>query len=153
MQRVTNCLIIKDREVLLLKKPRYGWYAMPGGKMEHGESVQESVVREVQEETGLLIKNPQLYSVATMTKASAPKPRDEWMMFTFMTDQFAGKLVEESPEGELEWIPIAEIDQIPTAPSDRFIHQFLLKNKQHLYASFDLDESDQLISYRLNKNE
>lgn len=152
MQRVTNCLIIKDREVLLLKKPRYGWYAMPGGKMEPGESVHESVLREVQEETGLLIKKPQLYSVATMTKASAPKPKDEWMMFTFMTDQYSGKLVEKSPEGELEWIPIADIDKIPTAPSDRFIHDYLLKNKQHLYASFDLDERDQLISYRLNEN-
>lgn len=120
--------------------------------MEPGETVHESVVREVQEETGLLIKKPQLYSVATMTKATAPKPKDEWMMFTFMTDQFTGKLVEESPEGELEWIPLAEIDQIPTAPSDRFIHDYLLKKNQHLYASFDLDQRDQLISYRLNEN-
>lgn len=152
MQRVTNCLIIKDEEVLLLKKPRYGWYAMPGGKMEAGESVYESVVREVAEETGLSINNPQLYSVATMLKASAPSPKDEWMMFTFKVEEFSGELVDESPEGQLEWIPISQLDQIPTAPSDRLIHQYIVKKDQHLYGSFNLDENDQLISYRTNDN-
>ena len=57
MQRVTNCLIIDHDKVLLLKKPRHGWYAMPGGKMEPRETVQESVIREVFEETGLKITN------------------------------------------------------------------------------------------------
>lgn len=152
MQRVTNCLIINDQEVLLLKKPRYGWYAMPGGKMEAGESIHESVLREVEEETGLMIDNPQLYSVATMTKASAQSPKDEWLMFTFKTDKFSGELVSETPEGELEWIPISQIGQIPTAPCDRLIHQYILKNNRHLYGSFALDENDQLISYRLNDN-
>ncbi|MBU5593988.1 8-oxo-dGTP diphosphatase [Amphibacillus sp. MSJ-3] len=152
MQRVTNCLIINGDEVLLLKKPRYGWYAMPGGKMEPGESIYESVLREVKEETGLMIDTPQLYSVATMTKASAQSPKDEWMMFTFKTEQFSGDLVTETPEGELEWIPLVKLDQIPTAPSDRLIHQYILQHDKHLYGSFDLDEQDQLISYRLNDN-
>jgi len=149
---VTNCLIIKNEEVLLLKKPRHGWYAMPGGKMETGESIFEAVVREVNEETGLILNHPELYSVVTMTKPRAQSPIDEWMMFTFKTDQFSGNLVEKSPEGELEWIPISQLDQIPTAPSDRFIHQSVLKNDQLLYASFELDENEQLISYRLNNN-
>src|SRR5690554_6117331 len=151
LQRVTNCLIIKGEEVLLLKKPRRGWYAMPGGKMEAGGSVYESVIREVREETGLTIIGPQLSSVATMTKASASAALKEWMMFTFITDRFSGEFVDESPEGELEWIPISEIDSIPTAPSDRFIHQALLTKKKRLYASFDLDEDDQLNDYRVNE--
>src|SRR5699024_4011349 len=125
---------------------------MPGGKMETGESIFEAVVREVNEETGLILNHPELYSVVTMTKPRAQSPIDEWMMFTFKTDQFSGNLVEKSPEGELEWIPISQLDQIPTAPSDRFIHQSVLKNDQLLYASFELDENEQLISYRLNNN-
>ena len=150
MQRVTNCLIIDQDHVLLLKKPRHGWYAMPGGKMEPGESVHESVLREVEEETGLVIAKPQLYSVATMLKESAPSSTKEWMMFTFKTDQFSGEVVEESPEGQLEWIPISKLDQIPTAPSDRLIHQYIINKDQPLYGSFNLDEKDQLISFRLN---
>ncbi|WP_067840236.1 8-oxo-dGTP diphosphatase [Amphibacillus sediminis] len=150
MQRVTNCLIINNQQVLLLKKPRYGWYAMPGGKMESGESIKESVIREVREETGLLVANPQLYSVATMTKKSAQYPKDEWMMFTFKADKVSGELVKECSEGELEWVDVAELASIPTAPSDRIIHKYMIELNQQLFASFALDEHDQLISYRLN---
>ncbi|SEO69274.1 8-oxo-dGTP diphosphatase [Amphibacillus marinus] len=150
MQRVTNCLIIKNNQVLLLKKPRYGWYAMPGGKMEYGESIQEAVIREVSEETGLTIHAPKLCSVATMTKPSAQPPKNEWMMFTFQADKFTGQLVEYSPEGQLEWVSIDLLGSIPVAPSDRFIHEYIVNKKQLLYGSFDLNEDDQLNDYRIN---
>ena len=44
--------ISKDNKVLLLKKPRRNWWVAPGGKMEPGESVKESCIREFREETG-----------------------------------------------------------------------------------------------------
>lgn len=152
MQRVTNCLIIKNQQVLLLKKPRYGWYAMPGGKMEPGESVQEAVIREVREETGLQLINPQLYSVATMVKESAQFPTNEWMMFTFKAEHFSGELVKECLEGELEWIDLERLDTIPTAPSDKVLHRAVIERNQQIFASFTLDEDDQLINYRVNQS-
>ncbi|MCY8461779.1 NUDIX hydrolase, partial [Bacillus spizizenii] len=33
MQRVTNCVLQTDDKVLLLQKPRRGWWVAPGGKM------------------------------------------------------------------------------------------------------------------------
>ena len=42
MQRIANLIIKKDDQVLLLKKPRRGWYVAPGGKMEPGESIFEA---------------------------------------------------------------------------------------------------------------
>ena len=51
MQRIANLLVIKDGQVLLLKKPRRDWYVAPGGKMESGESIFEAAVREFKEET------------------------------------------------------------------------------------------------------
>lgn len=143
---------MNNHQVLLLKKPRYGWYAMPGGKMEVGESIQEAVIREVREETGLLLINPKLYSVATMIKESAQSPTNEWMMFTFKADQFSGELVEECSEGELEWIDIAELATIPTAPSDKVIHRAVIELNQQIFASFALDQHDQLINYRVNQS-
>nr|MBR9646549.1 NUDIX domain-containing protein [Streptococcus sp. 11-4097] len=41
MQRVTNCVLIRDNEVLLLQKPRRNWWVAPGGKMERGETVRD----------------------------------------------------------------------------------------------------------------
>lgn len=148
MQRVTNCLIIDHDKVLLLKKPRHGWYAMPGGKMEPRETVQESVIREVFEETGLKITNPKIISIANIHKSSAKPPKDDWMMFTFVAHGFEGTLVEECPEGELEWINLRDVSTIPTAPSDRIIHDYALKHDRLLYAQFELDEDDHLISFK-----
>lgn len=65
VQRVTNCVLQTDDQVLLLQKPRRGWWVAPGGKMESGESVRDSVIREYREETGIYILNPQLKGVFT----------------------------------------------------------------------------------------
>lgn len=56
MQRVTNCVLLKDNKVLLLQKPKRGWWVAPGGKMEPGESVRDSCIREFREETGIYLK-------------------------------------------------------------------------------------------------
>ena len=65
MQRVTNCVLVKENNVLLLQKPRRGWWVAPGGKMEPGESVKEACVREFREETGIYLKNPKIKGIFT----------------------------------------------------------------------------------------
>jgi 8-oxo-dGTP diphosphatase len=45
----------RDRQVLLVRKPASKW-ALPGGKVELGEAVDEAAARELQEETGLNAK-------------------------------------------------------------------------------------------------
>lgn len=50
-------LIIYNNKVLLIKRNNNGdqYYAIPGGKKEKGESIEQTVVREVFEETGINI--------------------------------------------------------------------------------------------------
>lgn len=42
----------QDRHILLVRKPRCRW-TLPGGKVEHGETIADAATRELQEETGL----------------------------------------------------------------------------------------------------
>ena len=40
-----------------------GTWSLPGGKLDYGESFEEGAIREAQEETGIIIKNPKVISV------------------------------------------------------------------------------------------
>lgn len=49
-------LIVQDDKVLLVKESSDDWWALPGGGVDHGETVESSLVREVEEELGVPAK-------------------------------------------------------------------------------------------------
>ncbi|MCH7321562.1 NUDIX domain-containing protein [Solibacillus sp. MA9] len=64
---VTGGALIKDSKgrILLQKRSDYGDWGLPGGAMEPGESIEETMIREVREETGISIKEYDFLSVYT----------------------------------------------------------------------------------------
>lgn len=55
-----------DDEVLFVRQktgPFKGWLLLPGGHVKFGETLRDAVVREVEEETGLLVKVSKLLGV------------------------------------------------------------------------------------------
>ncbi len=46
-------LVVHDDKVLLVKESDGDWWALPGGGVDHGESVEMTLVREVEEELGV----------------------------------------------------------------------------------------------------
>lgn len=150
MQRVTNCLLRDGDQALLLQKPRRNWWVCPGGKMEPGESIKESVTREYLEETGVYLKNPTLKGVFTIVIKENNKVVQEWMMFNFLATEFEGKNVDESAEGKIKWHAIEDIATLPMAPGDYHILQYTLQGSGILYGTFVYTPDFELISYRLD---
>lgn len=150
MQRVTNCILIQNDKVLLLKKPRHGWYAIPGGKMEQGESIKESVEREYREETSLHLQNPRLAGTFTFTIHDQDTIVQEWMMFTFVCDAYKGELTAYCDEGVLEWIDRDKVSELPMAEGDRKIFEHVLTKNSLLYGSFSYTNDFDLIGLRLD---
>jgi len=58
-------VIIEDsqRRILLEKRSDCGLWGLPGGRIEPGEAIAQTAIREVQEETGLTVKITQLLGV------------------------------------------------------------------------------------------
>ncbi|WP_245595223.1 NUDIX hydrolase [Fictibacillus gelatini] len=150
VQRVTNCVLIKDNQVLLLQKPRRGWWVAPGGKMESEESIRDSVIREFREETGIYLKHPQLKGVFNFIIKEQDKIVSEWMMFTFFATDFEGESLSESEEGKVEWKPIAEIRNLPMAPGDHHILDYVLRGSGMIFGTFTYTPDYKLLSYRLD---
>ncbi len=152
VQRVTNCVLMKDEEVLLLKKPRRGWWVAPGGKMEPGESVKDACIREFREETGIYLKNPQIKGIFTFIMKDGDQVLSEWMMFTFFADDSDGLNLEESEEGELEWKSVSEIKNLPMAEGDHHILEYMVHGNGIIYGTFTYTTDFKLLSYRLDPN-
>lgn len=113
----TLCYAVRNQHVLLIHRardPHRGLWVAPGGKLEAGESPHEGVIREMREETGLLISNPQLRGVVTEISA---RPDYQWLLFLFRADRFEGTL-RATPEGELAWVSLADMPCLPMPESD-----------------------------------
>ena len=152
MQRVTNCLLVKDNKVLLLQKPRRGWWVAPGGKMEPGESAKESCIREFREETGIYLLNPKIKGIFTFVIKEGDQVVSEWMMFTFNATEATGVHLERSEEGELAWHPIEEIKNLPMAAGDYHILDYMVHGQGIIYGTFTYSPDFELIHYRLDPN-
>jgi 8-oxo-dGTP diphosphatase len=150
VQRVTNCVLIRDKQVLMLKKPRRGWWVAPGGKMEPGESVRDSCIREYREETGIYLKSPQLKGIFTFIMKENDQVLSEWMMFTFFSTDSDGMQVDESDEGKLEWQPLDQLKNLPMAAGDYHIIDYMIHGNGIIYGTFTYTKDFQLISYRLD---
>ncbi|GCE16664.1 NUDIX domain-containing protein [Dictyobacter kobayashii] len=93
--RIAVSALIFDRQgqILLALRRDIGWWNLPGGGMEIGETVEEAVHREVREETGLEIEIEQLVGVYS-------KPQKQEVVLTFRCHVIGGTLsvTEESSE-------------------------------------------------------
>ncbi|KKK39425.1 NUDIX hydrolase [Mesobacillus campisalis] len=152
MQRVANCLLVKDNKVLLLQKPRRGWWVAPGGKMEPGETAKESCIREYREETGIYLLNPKIKGIFTFVIKEEDQVVSEWMMFTFNATESTGVHLERSEEGVLAWHDTEEIKNLPMAAGDYHILDYMVHGQGIIYGTFTYTPDFELINYRLDPN-
>ena len=145
MQRIANLLAVKDGKVLLLQKPRRNWFVAPGGKMEIGESILESALREFHEETNVKAKSAHLKGVFTMIIKRDDEIVDEWMLYTFVTREFEGEPFKETREGILNWYDIEQLHELPMAEGDRSNLLFAAQQKGIQYGTFEYTEDYELI--------
>jgi 8-oxo-dGTP diphosphatase len=148
MLLATLCYLKHDGQTLMLhrnKKPNdihAGKWNGLGGKFEPGESPEECVIREVREESGLEIVAPRLHGLVMFPGFKG----QDWYVFVFTARDFSGQMID-SPEGELAWIPDADVESLPLWPSD---HLFLpwLREDRFFSAKFTY-EGDEMKDYRV----
>lgn len=109
----TACIILNENDEILLQQRMNKTWGCPGGLMDIGETVIESLKREVLEETNLKIENPQLFGIYSGKDYEAKYPdRNETasVLMVFVVKEFAGELRSDSESLELRFF---KTDNLP----------------------------------------
>ena len=111
---LTNMCMICDGKgkVVVQNRTNSDWpgITFPGGHIEHGESIVDSVIREAKEETGLTVSNLKLCGIEDWMTDSG----ERYVLFFYRTETFSGELTS-SREGEVYWADISDLPDIFTS--------------------------------------
>ena len=97
----TGNVLVQDKK----NNPYWQGWNFPGGHVEPGEYITPSVIREMAEETGLLIENPRLCGIKEFHKSRDGK---RYIVFLYVANRYTGEL-KASREGEVFWYPLSEL--------------------------------------------
>lgn len=102
------CMVYKGDMILVINRTKSDWpgLSFPGGHLEENETLEESVVREMKEETGLEIKNPKLCAIKEWDWGNGVR----YLGLLYKTNDFKGEL-KSSSEGKVFWINKKEINK------------------------------------------
>ena len=131
MKLATLCYIRDDEKTLMIHRNKKAddyhkgkWNGL-GGKFNPGETPEECVKREVEEESGLIVKDPVLRGIITFPLFDGV---DDWYVFLYTATDYEGEL-KETDEGELEWVPNELIYNLNLWPGDKIFMRWLFNNK------------------------
>ena len=134
---LTNiCLVYKDDQILVVDRKKKDWPGLtfPGGHVEKNEDFNQSVIREVKEETGLTIKKPVLCGIEEFKT----EDEDRYIMLYYKTNQFSGKL-KSSKEGEVFWINKNDLDQYKLSLDLKRIYKIMMSDELSELIYFEKD--------------
>lgn len=112
-----GALVVKDGRVLLVRRgqpPSEGLWAIPGGRVELGESLQEAAEREIMEETGLIIRARRpVYTFDAILRDDAGRVRFHYVIVDLLADYVAGELHAGDDAREARWVAPEELEELP----------------------------------------
>ncbi len=139
---LTNMVMVQNAvtgEVVIQNKiKRYCGLSLPGGHVELGESIYDSAVREVKEETGLDICNLQSCGFIHWHNN---KTGDKYFTYFYKTCDYSGTLLEATDEGAVFWGKFSDFDPAEYSPSlPDYLPMFGDKGYSEAFVSWNPDQ-------------
>ena len=97
-------ILIKDRKLLVERSVGKRAFIAPGGRMEPGETPEQSVIRELQEECGITIDPADLEPFGTFSAEAANHPGQQVHMHVFMVRKWQGEIAPNNEVEEMRWL-------------------------------------------------
>jgi len=110
-----GAVVIDDGRILLVQRsrdPGAGLWAVPGGKVNRGETMREAVRREVAEETGLDVVVGDVVWVGEVIDVG-----HHLVLVDFAAELVGGSLVAGDDAGDARWVPLGDTGRYPLTPT------------------------------------
>ena len=109
VRKAVRCYLIKNDKIIVTKykepNKKAGYYEIPGGKIEEGELPEQTAIREMQEETGIIVKD--LKNKGNLT---IEYPDRKFEFVVFLADDYQGKPLQ-FEDNSSAWIDINDLLQ------------------------------------------
>ena len=149
--RATLCFIIRDNDVLLLKKSQglfgQGKWNAPGGKILRGEEAEQCAIREVFEETRLAVRDLERVGVVHFYKYEKREDPD-WIVDVFLSRTFEGT-PKSGREGVIRWFDVDALPFQEMWEDDRYWSRLALEGKQFEGWFYYSGDFEKLVDYRI----
>ena len=133
----TTAVVTDEQDrILLVKRSDNDLWALPGGGMDLGESIVETAVREVKEETGLYVEVTGLIGVYTnplhVMAYTDGEVRQQFSL-CFTTRLIGGQLQVDSESTDIAWTRPQDIESLSIHPSMRLRIKHYLERRPTPY--------------------
>ena len=111
-----GAVIFSGKKVLLVRRsnePSKDMWGLPGGVVELGERVEDAIVREVEEETGIRVEPLRLLTVLdSIRKDGEGRIRFHYILSEFLCEEVEGELKASTDASDAGWFPVHELDSL-----------------------------------------
>ena len=154
IRKAVKCYIVCGDKVVVTQyksgNKKEGYYDIPGGKIEKGETPKMAAIREVREETGLRVED-----LKERGELIVEYPDRKFLFTVFLTTQYDGEL-QEFPENTATWIPIEELLQKDKILSnirilDPKYREYFLKEESFFTMEIIVKEDETILKEELMK--
>lgn len=109
-----GAIVVRDGRVLLVRRgqpPSEGLWAIPGGRVELGETLQAAAEREIEEETGLTIsaRDP-VYTFDVILRDDSDRIRFHYIIVDLLADYVRGVLRAGGDARDARWVTLGELN-------------------------------------------
>ena len=122
-QVAVGAIVIADEKILLVKRnkaPHKDLWALPGGSVEPGETLQEAAEREILEETGLIIKAKKpVYTFDLIEQDDKGNIQFHYVIVDLLAEYISGEIRAADDALDARWFGPAELGPLAMSDSTR----------------------------------
>jgi 8-oxo-dGTP diphosphatase len=108
-----GALIIRRKSILLVQRarsPLKGYWSLPGGLIETGESIEAALRREVLEETGLIVRPKKMFEIfERIILDQQGRAEYHYILHDYLCKVVGGELLAGDDAGRVAWVPRAKL--------------------------------------------